>query len=76
MLPIIVGLINARPFRGRRIAVGLNPTTPQNAAGNLMEPPTSLPSPTGLQRVLMIIPSPPELPPEVRVVFQGLRPRP
>jgi hypothetical protein len=26
--------------------------------------------------VLMIIPSPPELPPEVRVVFQGLRPRP
>ena len=56
--------------------VGLKPDRPQNAAGILTEPPTSVPTPRGTHPVLTKAASPPLLPPGVRLRSQGLRVKP
>jgi hypothetical protein len=43
------------------------PKTPQKNAGMRMDPPMSAPSPTGEAPAPTIAPSPPELPPGMRV---------
>jgi hypothetical protein len=45
--------------------VGLNPTTPEQAAGDLILPPMSVPIPKPTHRKATRAPSPPELPPVV-----------
>lgn len=59
------------PFIDNLSEVGLNPTQPQNADGILIEPPISVPIPTGLQHEAINPPSPPEEPPVVLVVSHG-----
>ena len=55
------------PAFGTRCGDGLCPKTPQKNAGIRMEPPTSLPRPNGAAPAATIAPSPPELPPTMRV---------
>src|SRR5262249_44036651 len=58
---------------GTRPKCGLNPYTPQHAAGILIEPAPSVPSATGLIRDAIAAADPPDEPPGVRSRFQGLR---
>ena len=44
---------------------------PQSEAGIRMDPPMSVPTPTGLARAPAIVDSPPLLPPEMRLRFVG-----
>ena len=60
------------PKREIRPHVGLNPTTPQNAAGFLIESPVSLPKAKGTTPLPTIAALPPEEPPEIDYVFHGL----
>lgn len=59
------------PLTGSRSAVGLNPNTPLLAAGDLIDPPISVPIPRIEPRRPTRAPSPPEDPPAVRVVLCG-----
>ena len=52
--------------------VGLNPTTPQNAAGMRIEPPPSPPSATGPANAATCAAAPPDEPPAVRPRSCGL----
>ena len=56
--------------------MGLIPKTAQLWAGFRMDPPLSLPSPSGLSLAPMAAPSPPEDPPEVHAAFHGFGVRP
>src|SRR5207247_3329206 len=56
--------------------VGLNPTTPQNAAGIRIEPPPSPPSDSGPQPAATAAAAPPEDPPAVRPTSHGFAVRP
>ena len=58
---------------GMALSVGLSPTTPQNDAGILIEPPASLPSATGTAPAPTVAPEPALEPPELRAGFHGLR---
>src|SRR5215212_2436505 len=53
--------------------VGRRPTTPQRAAGCLIEPPVSEPSAQGASPAATAAAEPPELPPGTRVGSHGLR---
>src|SRR5580658_10272184 len=53
--------------------VGLKPTTPQNAAGSRIEPPVSLPKPSGAMPAATAALDPPDEPPGTRVSSHGLR---
>ena len=53
-------------------SVGLCPTTPQQAAGMRIEPAPSVPSASGPTPAAIAAAAPPEEPPQVRVVSQGL----
>ncbi len=61
---------------GTSPAVGLCPTTPQNAAGMRMDPPPSVPSAIGVAPYATDAPAPPDEPPGVRSGAHGLRVRP
>ena len=52
---------------------GLSPTSPQQAAGILIEPPPSLPWAIGTMPAAVAAAAPPDDPPGVRSVSQGLR---
>ena len=54
-------------------SVGLNPTTPQNAAGIRIEPPPSVPMATGPAPAATVAPDPALEPPGFRAGSQGLR---
>ncbi|MNR50359.1 hypothetical protein D3C85_1698650 [compost metagenome] len=60
-------------MRGRRFSVALSAATPQKAAGIRMEPPMSLPRSRQENPIATATALPPELPPDVRARFQGLR---
>src|SRR5690606_809422 len=49
------------------------PTTPQNAAGCLMEPPVSVPRPQYAMPAAIDAAAPPDEPPGTRSLFHGLR---
>jgi hypothetical protein len=53
--------------------VGLNPATPQSAAGNLIEPPPSVPMLSAPQPEATAAALPPDEPPGVKSRFHGLR---
>ena len=57
-------------------AVGLNPKTPQKAAGSLILPSESLDIPIGEHLAAINPASPPELDPHVLSLFHGFKPRP
>lgn len=59
------------PVAGFRSEEGRKPYTPQNAAGQRIDPPISLPIPSGAQRKPIEAPSPPEDPPGLRVRLSG-----
>ena len=63
------------PSRGTRCAVGLKPTSPQNAAGIRQEPPVSVPMPANAIRSATDTAAPEEDPPGIRFAgrSQGLR---
>lgn len=65
-----------RPLMETRPDVGLRPYRPLKAQGMRMEPPMSVPSDRGEQRLASRAPSPPELPPGVRALSHGLSVRP
>ena len=52
--------------------MGLNPVTPQNAAGMRIEPPVSVPSAPSASLAATAAPEPPEEPPGTCVSFHGL----
>ena len=56
-----------------RPRLGLSPTSPQQAAGMRIEPPPSLPWASGTMPGATAAAAPPEEPPGVRSVSQGLR---
>ena len=56
-----------------RARVGLNPKSPQDAAGIRVEPAPSEACAAGSTRAATAAAEPPEDPPEVRSRFQGLR---
>jgi len=56
------------PAYALRYEVGLNPIIPEQAAGDLILPPMSVPMPKGTHLVATKPPSPPELPPQVLVL--------
>src|SRR5262245_27793978 len=56
--------------------LGLNPTSPQNAAGMRVEPPPSLAVAAGTRPAATAAALPPLDPPGVRAGFQGLRATP
>ena len=62
-----------RMSMGIRPRLGLRPTRPHQAAGMRTEPPMSVPSARGTQPAATAAPEPPEDPPGVRLVSQGLR---
>lgn len=59
------------PVTGFRIEEGRKPYTPQNAAGQRIDPPISVPIPSGAHRKPIDAPSPPEDPPGLRVRLSG-----
>src|ERR1700729_410940 len=59
-----------------RPGVGFNPAMPQKGGGRRIDPPPSLPTPPGEQPLAMAAASPPDDPPGVRSMFQGLFDRP
>src|SRR5690606_24585494 len=59
--------------RGTSAVVGLNPTSPVNAAGVRIEPPPSDPVPNGTMPAATADEVPPLLPPGVRAGSQGFR---
>ena len=61
------------PPYGTRPTLGLIPYTPLHIAGTRIEPPMSVPTPNTLPLIAMSAPSPPELPPGVRMLLSGLR---
>src|SRR5688572_6112616 len=61
------------PCRETRPYVGLNPTTPLNAAGSRIEPPVSDPSEADASPAATAAADPPEDPPGTRDGSQGLR---
>ena len=61
------------PDRLTRSHVGLLPPMPQAAAGNLIEPPVSLPSDPKHRPAAVATAEPLEDAPDHRSVFQGLR---
>lgn len=59
-----------RPFlESLTLPVGLNPTTPQNAAGILADPAESEANPKAEHRVATEAPSPPEDPPLMKALL-------
>ena len=61
------------PSRERRPKLGLNPTTPQNAAGRITDPFVWLPIANGTTPAATAAADPIDDPPDVREGFQGLR---
>ena len=59
------------PVTGFRSEEGRKPYAPQNAAGQRIDPPISVPIPSGAHRKPIEAPSPPEDPPGVRVRLSG-----
>ena len=59
------------PVTGFRSVEGRKPYTPQNAAGQRIDPPMSLPIPSGAHRNPIDAPSPPEEPPGLKVRLRG-----
>ena len=62
-----------RMVKGMRPKLGFNPTMPQKEAGMRTEPPMSEPSASGTEPLATAAPEPPEEPPGVRDLSQGLR---
>src|ERR1017187_5665065 len=60
------------PYREIRPYVGLNPTTPERAAGCRIEPPVSVPSEYGTEPAATVAALPPLLPPGTRSMSHGL----
>jgi hypothetical protein len=60
------------PVSGTRPWVGFSPTTPQCAAGIRIEPPRSLPTPSGESPAAIAAASPPDDPPAVLSELHGL----
>src|SRR5580700_2609151 len=60
------------PYRETRPYVGLNPTTPQSAAGCRIDPPVSVPREYGTEPAATVAALPPLLPPGTRSMSQGL----
>src|SRR5699024_10517792 len=58
------------PWAGSRLAVGLNPVTPQNAAGVRTEPPVSVPNEMTDMSSATATPAPEEDPPAIRPVWR------
>ena len=58
---------------GIRPSVGLWPVTPQNEAGMRIDPPASEPSAIGTDPAATVAADPELDPPQLRIVFQGLR---
>ncbi len=56
-----------------RPKLGFKPTMPQKEAGMRTEPPMSEPSASGTEPLATAAPDPPEEPPGVRPLSQGLR---
>ena len=50
----------------------MKPTIPQNPAGFLIESPVSLPNANGIRPLATSAADPPDEPPEIRLVSQGL----
>ena len=67
-----VGLKGRAPTIERRPHEGLNPTTPQNAAGRMTEPFVCVPMAPGTRPQATAAADPIDDPPGVRCVFQGL----
>jgi hypothetical protein len=65
-----------RPLLEIRSDVGVSPYKPLKAQGTRMLPAMSVPSESAVPRLASSALSPPELPPEVRALFQGLSVRP
>jgi hypothetical protein len=64
------------PCRLTRPYVGRSPVTPQNAAGNWIEPQVSEPMANGTRPAPTAEPEPLELPPDQRARSHGERPGP
>src|SRR3954452_11160680 len=62
-----------RPYRLTLPYVGFTPTTPQNAAGCLTEPPVSEPSAIGTSPAATAAAEPPDEPPGTRRTSTGFR---
>src|SRR6266550_2909463 len=62
-----------RPYRLTRPYVGFTPTTPQNAAGCLTDPPVSDPSARGVTPAAIAAADPPEDPPGTQRTSCGFR---
>src|SRR5690606_2733612 len=60
-------------FCGRRLRLGLRPTTPQNAAGTRVDPPPSPESAAGTRPAATAAADPPLDPPGENSGFHGLR---
>ncbi len=56
------------PSKGTRLAVGLNPVMPQNAAGIRIDPPVSVPMAATAMPSATLTPAPDEEPPGMRPV--------
>jgi len=61
------------PYRDEPPYVGLTPTIPHTAAGCLIEPPVSVPMPSGASNAVTAADEPPEEPPGTRLRSHGLR---
>jgi hypothetical protein len=61
-----------RPYRDGPPYVGFPPTTPQTAAGWRIEPPVSVPIPSGASKPATAAADPPEEPPGTRARSHGL----
>lgn len=61
------------PSPGHRPVEGLEPTTPQSAAGMRMKPTVSDPMPAGARPAAMALAVPPLKPPAMRSGASGLR---
>ena len=61
------------PSNGIAPSVGLNPTTPQNAAGRITEPLVCVPIAAGTCRAATAAAEPDDEPPGVCAAFHGLR---
>ena len=62
-----------RPYRETLPYVGFTPTTPQRAAGCLIDPPVSLPRARGENPAATAAAEPPDEPPALNLRFQGFR---
>src|ERR1700722_6171808 len=60
-------------YAGTRPKLGFSPKTPEKLAGMRIEPPPSVPKAKGANRAASAAEEPPEDPPGVLALFQGLR---